>query len=253
MDYRDFFVEVAKGNIAEHSVVAKFGHNEDIINGVWGLISSSHPSGAFPVSGSTVRVKAGGNAADIEGGLGAHEITIVGINEDLVEVSEDIITSGVNQSLSTTNIFWRVYRAFVSKCGTYSEANIGDIIIENAEDMLFISADEGQSEHGAYTIPSGKKGYLVAVRLTVNSNKAADFRLFTRDNITDAIAPFSPKKLRFSYNGVLGQVGHTSVAPSLELPALTDIWVEARGGGANTEASADFEILLVDDPTGPVK
>lgn len=256
MNIEDFYVEIQKGNIAEHVMVHKFGRNDSTPNGVWTLVSPSGPSGAFPISGVTVRIKAGGDVADNTTGAGAREITIIGLDTNLNETSEVITTSGVNASLSTTTRFWRIYRAFVSSVGTYGVANTDDVIIEDSDgnnNMLFIMADEGQTQHAAYSIPAGKKGYLVSAELDTDASKAADFRLFVRNNLTTVLAPMSPRRLALYWDGVLGQVSYKPRSPSIILNALSDIWVEARGGGANTEVSVDFEILLVDDPTGPIK
>lgn len=250
---KDFLVEVAFGNIAGYSLMHKFGRNANVPNGLWAVVSSSGPSGVFPMSGIPVRIKTGGNIADTIDGPGAREIVIIGIDTNLEEISESIITSGVNASLYTSSSFWRIYRAYVSSVGTYGGANVGNIIIENSEDMLVITAEEGQTQHAAYSIPAGKTGYLLSIRITVDANKPADCRLFTRENFNQTEDTISSVRLKISFDGVLGQVHHAPLAPSTKLKALSDIWVEARGGGANTEVSVDFEILLIDDPSGPIR
>jgi hypothetical protein len=237
----------------------KFGRNDGVPNGSWELVSLVGGSGSFLTSAKTVRIKAGGDAADTSAGIGARSITVLGLDETLAEVQEDIATSGANVSLPTIASFWRVYRAYISDngVGTYGAANTDDIIIEDsggANEMIKIAADEGQSQHGAYAVPIGKTGYLLSVQLTADAGKAADFRLFTRENLTDVSAPMSPRRLRLFWDGILGHIdADTSRAPSIMLPALTDIWIEARGGGGGTEVSVDFEILLVDDPDPDIR
>jgi hypothetical protein len=194
--------------------------------------------------------------ADTASGSGARAITIIGLDSTLSEVDETIITSGANTSLATTGNFWRIHRAYISSVGTYIAANTGDIIIEDADgtiDMLTIMADEGQTQHGAYSIPSGKTGYLLSMHFTADALKAADFRLFIRKNLTDVQIPVVPKLLKFYYDGILGQAAYEPISPGIILNALTDIWVEARGGGANTEVSVDFEILLIDNQIPDIK
>lgn len=252
MNTKDFFIEVQLGNIAGYSIVQKFGRNGNVPNGSWEIVSLlSDGSGLFVQSPSTVRIKSGGNAADISDGLGAREITIIGIADTLDEVTETIATSGAGVSAATTNSFWRVYRSYVSSVGLYGSANYGDIIVEDSVGtygLIMIAAEEGQSQHGSYSIPSGKTGYLLTVHVTADAQKAADFRLYTRENFTDVVPPMSPKRLRLYWDGVLGHIdAYLPKSPGLILPALTDIWIEAEGGGASTEVSVDFEILLVDD------
>lgn len=248
---RDFLIEVARGNIPGYSLVHKFGRNDTVPNGTWELVSLDGGSGVFRTSPSTVRIKAGGHAADTVDGDGARGITVIGVDSDLAEISENIVTSGALASSATTASFWRVYRAYLSTVGSYGSANSGNIIIEDsggAANIITISADEGQSQHGSYSTPLGKTGFLLSVHLTADSNKAADFRLFTRENFTDISAPMSPRRLRLYWDGILGNIdAHNPESPGIVLPALTDVWIEAEGGGAGTEVSVDFEILLVDD------
>lgn len=256
MDTKDFYNEIKQGNIAGYSLMHKFGRNANIPNGAWAMVSSSSPSGTFPASGVTVRIKAGGNASDTTVGVGAREITIIGIDTNLLEVSETITTSGANASLLTATSFWRIYRAYVSSVGIYGEANTGDITIEDSDginDMLIITADEGQTQHAAHSIPLNKTGYLLSVNMTADAAKAADFRMFVRNNFTNTVSPISSKQLKLYWDGVLGHVNYGPVAPGLTLSALSDIWIESRGGGANTEVSVDFEILLRDNPSGPIR
>lgn len=256
MDTKNFFIEVAKGNIPGHSLVHKFGRNDDVPNNSWEIVSLLSTSGAFRASPSTIRIKVGGNAADTFDGSGARTVTVIGLDEDLNEVSEVIATSGASASSATTTSFWRVYRSYISSVGTYGGMNVGNIIIEDSggeADIIKIDVNNGQTQHAAYSIPAGKTGYLLSVHLTVDAAKAADFRLFTREDLTNVTAPMSPVRSRLYWDGILGSAPYQPDTPEFPLLAGTDIWIEARGGGANTEVSANFEILLVDNPVPDIK
>lgn len=251
---KDFLIEVQKGNVAGHAIEYKFGRNDDVPNGSFELISQLSGAAMFRTTAATVRVKAGGNAADTAAGAGAQEVTVVGIASDLTETQETIATAGASASSATTTSFWRVYRAWVSDFGaraTTPAANTGNIVIEDsgaAADMIMIAANEGQSQYGAYAVPTGKTGYLISAHVTADASKAADFRMFTREGLNDVAAPYAAQRLQLYADGILG---HASIydppAPGIVIPALADIWVEAEGGGAGTEVSCNFEILLVDD------
>jgi hypothetical protein len=252
----DFFVDVQRGALSEYSIIHKFGRNDSVPNGVWELVSSSSISGALPSSGTTVRIKAGGDAADTAAGAGARKIAIIGLDSNYQEITEEVVTSGANASLPTTNVFWRLYRAYVVEVGTYGDANTDDIVIENSdgsEDRLVITADEGQTQHAVYSIPVNKTGYLLSVHITADASKAADFRLFVRENLSDIQAPVQSRQLKLYWDGIIGEVSYKPKSPGLVLNELSDIWVEARGGGALTQVSVDFEILLKDDPAGPIQ
>ncbi len=254
-NFKNFFLEVQQSHVPGYAIVHKFGRNDSILNNVWDLVSPTGPSGAFPASGTPVRIQSGGDGDDTALGVAAREITVVGIDTNLVEITKTIATAGAGESAFTSASFWRVYRAYVSSVGTYGGNNTGNIVVEHsaAVDIIDILAGEGQSQHGAYTIPLGKTGYVMSISLEADSNKAADFRVFTRESFNVVSAPMKPKRLQLYFDGILGQEVLNPGSPMMVLPALTDIWVEARGGGASTEASVDFEILLIDDDPGHLR
>ncbi len=251
---KDFLLEVRKGNVAGHAIEYKFGRNDAVSNGLFELISQLSGATAFRTTASTVRIKAGGDAADTAAGAGAREITVAGIADDLTETQEAIATAGASASSATSTSFWRVYRAWVSAFGaraTTPAANTGNVVIEDSgavADMIMIVANEGQSQYGAYAVPTGKTGYLLNAHVTADASKAADFRVFTREGLNDVAAPFAAQRLQLYADGVLGHADiYDPPAPGIVIPALTDIWFEAEGGGASTEVSCNFEILLVDN------
>ena len=247
---QDFLVEVQKGNIAGHSLVHKFGRNDGVPNGSWEFVNLLGASNGLLAAATTVRIKAGGDAADTAAGAGATEITVQGIDSTLAEVSETIATAGVGASSATTASFWRVHRAWVSGVGTYGVGNTADVVIENSgggTDLIMIAIGEGQSQYAGFTIPTATTGYMLSGVITVDAAKAADLRMFTRSNITDVTAPMSSKRLKLHFDGVLGSLTYIPRSPGSAISALTDIWFEAYGGGAGTEVSVDFELLLVDD------
>lgn len=245
----DFLIEVAKGKVPGHSLVHKFGRNQASASASWEQISLLSRATVFRSSASTVRIKSGGNAADDAAGNGAQEITIVGIDSNLAEVSETIATAGTSASSATSASFWRVYRAYVSAVGTYGVGNTGVLTVEDSggsSDLITILAGEGQSQTGAYTVATGKTAYLISIHVMVDANKAADVRMFQRKNFNDTSSPMSAMRIVLYFDGVEGHMNFMPYSP-ISFPALTDIWFEANGSGAATEVSVDFELLLVDD------
>lgn len=245
---------IRRGLIDGASLVHKFGRNAGVPNGTWEGVLQATAQFTWLTTATTVRVKAGGDAGD-DGtasplGAGALEVTIQGLNAAGVEVSEAVTTAGTGASASTTTEFLRVYRAWVSVAGAYTGVNTNDIMIENTAgtaDLIMIADDEGQTQFCGYTIPAGKTGYLASVIVQADGGKAADFRMFTRSDANNVTAPFAPKRLKFFWDGILGASVLKPITPILTLPAWTDIWIEARGGGASTEVSTDMEIILYDD------
>lgn len=246
---KDFLIEVAKGNVAGHALVHKFGRDDAVENGVFEHVSLLSTATTFLAAATTVRVKAGGNAADTAAGNGARGVTIVGIDDTLAEITETVATAGASASSATSASFWRVYRAYVSAVGTYGVANTAAITIEvsaGGTDLIMIATEEGQTQYAGYTVPTAKSAYLLSVLLTADAAKAADFKLLHRGPFNDVSAPMAPIRIQNYWDGVLGTHRFHPDGP-VKYEALTDIWVEAEGGGANTEVSAEMELLIVDD------
>lgn len=247
---RSFLIEVQKGNVPGHAIVHKFGRNANVANGVWEHVSSLSAATSFLAAPTTVRIKAGGDAADTAAGVGAREITVVGIDENLVEVVETIATAGTSASSATSASFWRVYRAYVSAGGTYGASNTAAVVIENSvggTDLIQIATEEGQTFYAGWTAPTGKTAYFLSAHLMTDSGKAADFRFRTRANFNDTSAPLGAVRTMLYFDGVLGHMVFQPKSPGKAIPTLTDVWWEAEGGGASTEVSVDFELLVVDD------
>ena len=247
---RDYLIEVQRGNVPGASMVHKFGRNDAIPNGSFAFVNLLGFT-AWPLSAATtVRVKAGGNAADTAAGAGAREVTVQGIDSNFAETSEVIATAGASASSATSASFWRVHRAWVSAAGTYGAANTAAIDIENSgggTDLIQIGLEEGQSQFAGWTVPLGKTAYLLSLHLSTDGLKPANVRVFTRADIDDTSAPMASKRLKLFFDGVAGVVRYVPQGPELSLPAKSDIWVEANGSGALTEVSADFELLVIDD------
>ena len=248
--YPNWGLEVQKGNVPGQSIVHKYGRNDAIPNGSWAHVNLLGGALWQRTAAGTVRVKAG-HASDTAGGGGAQAITIIGIDDNLVEVSESVATAGASASSATTALFWRVYRAYITpaSAGAYSAANTGVVVIEDSggsNDLISIGVEEGQSQFAAYTVPTGKSAYLQSAFITVDAGKAANIRLFTRANFNDVTTPFEPNRQRLHFDGVLGAVSFKPDTPLGAYPALTDIWWEAYGGGAASQVSVDFELLVCD-------
>jgi len=246
----DFLIAVQKGLVPGHSLVHKFGRNDAVANGSWEMISLLSAATSKLSAPTTVRIKAGGDAADDVAGAGAREFTIQGIDTTLAEVSEALVTNGASASSATTKSWWRIHRAWVSAVGTYAAANTDDITIEDsagAADLMVVAAGEGQSQHAGWTVPTGKTAYLLGALATVDANKAADIRMMTMGGINTTVAPFSSPRIRRYWDGVAGTMPLPLKSPAVGTSALSDIWFEAQGSGSTAEVSVEFELLVIED------
>jgi hypothetical protein len=149
----------------------------------------------FPTTASTLRIKAGGNAADLFGaGAGCWVCQVRGLNENWDEVEETILTNGASASLPTVNQYIRVNFFDCVAGGTYRPAgatvtNVGDIILERTSDavnMSIIKAGVGSSLQGIFSIPRGFTCYLKSVSAYAPSSKTYSglFKVHAGANVT---------------------------------------------------------------------
>lgn len=252
----DFFTEVQKGNVANHSMVHKFGHNEAVGTTLAPITSL----GTYPTpqvaSATTLRVKAGGNANDTAAGTGAREITLQGLDETGALVEESIATAGASASTATTTTFVRLFRAYVSSSGTYATettaSHAATITIENGAggtDWATIDLNGfglSQTTIGAYTVPLGKTAYLLGYKINAESTKVVDGIFFQRQSILDTAAPYEAMRIVFEISGLTDYRSHDFTAP-IAFPELTDIGFMAKVSTGTADVDVDFEILLVDN------
>jgi hypothetical protein len=230
----------------------KFGTNEAVPNGTWAILANlggvTYP---FPQAPTTVRVKAGGNVADTSDGAGARTLRVIGLDSNGAVAEEDITLAGASASDSTTTSFWRVYRAYVLTTGTYGGSNTGIVTIENTAgtaDLLKIEASDSQTRLGIFSIPTGWTGYLLGFESHVEANKPADVRVRTRTDYKTVSGEMSPIREIFFEGGVIGNAQNVAEGiPLGVLPENSDVWLEARGGGAQTSVSGSMIILCVKD------
>lgn len=248
----DFWQQVAEGNVAKHSHVHKFGRHLSVGTGfvavsVGGVYQMPQVSGA-----AALRVKIG-DTNDTALGSGAREITLEGLDETGAMVTEAIPTAGTSAGAASTATFMRLFRAYVSKSGTYATtaggSHAADIVIETTGGTAWATIDEsdlalGQTEIGLYTVPLGSTAYVTNMSTSVDSAKLTEFRFFQRRNILETVAPFSALRI---IREMEGSDEFVPVIPLGPYPALTDIGFLAKAASGTPEADVDFEILLVAD------
>lgn len=141
----DYLIDLALGNILGFSVGTKFGRNSNIDIGttpedIWhgGGNYTGQPENFTP---ETVDVFSA-NANDTAAGTGARTIRIFGLKTNSSEVyeSEDITLNGTS-TVTSTNSWWRVNRAYVLTAGSTGSAQ-GDITIRSTTTTANVFAGE---------------------------------------------------------------------------------------------------------------
>jgi hypothetical protein len=253
---QEFLIDLATGRYAPSwKAISKFGKNLSVANGAWEMVTNLSATAPYPwpTAATTVRVKAGGDAADTAAGAGARTIRVYGLDSTAEnEIYEDITLAGISASASTTQSFWRVYRAYVLTAGTYATPyNTGAITIENTAgtaDLLKIEAGEAQTQLLSYSIPSGRSAVIFGFEVHVEATKPADLRIKYRPNFTTVSGSVSAERVIYFEAGVDGEAQNVPPIPLNVLTGPADIWIEAFGAGAATKVSGAFQLFEYPTP-----
>lgn len=198
----------------------------------------------FLTAATTVRVKAGGNAADDAAGNNARTIEVEGLDANWERQTATITLAGASASSATTETWIRVDHLEVLTVGTYGAVNAGDIVVETSDgtkDLCKISAGHTISENCVETIPAGVDGYLEALSITVEGAKEVAIEIWKRENADDITAPMTPAILLERYNGLTGDVQHAFRQYHV-LPPKTDVWAVATGPSGGAAVTLAMEI-----------
>jgi len=253
---KDFFFEVDQDNINGYSSETKFGRNTAVTTTeaqIW-------PGGAFTylTAASTVRIAAGGNAADTAAGTGAQEVHIIGLDADYNINTDTLVTAGASASSATTQTYLRVLRAWVGNVGS-GEKNAGNITIEavtGGTTQCFISQGQGQSQQLFFTVPAGKTAYIRGgrfswIKTSGGGGAAAECKLYGQARLynTDSNNNYeSWRNLFDSFITLNGGNPTNLIEQSTDpIPEKTDIKVTGIVDAGSADIDGRLHIILVDN------
>ena len=161
----------------------KFGENDDVDSGpedIWDA------GGLYPwPSSAEITTAESTSEDDKEGGSGAQAIALIGLRNDLIEISEIITLSGTTV-VTFNNQFFRTHRVQNRTTGI-TGTNVGDILIKHGNTTIAqITAGNGQTLMAVYTIPAQYRSaelcrsYASIVKFTGASTSVATLSLFVR-------------------------------------------------------------------------
>ena len=245
----EFYFDVASGHYENFSSVNKFGATT--------LDTSIHPmtlSTQYRTPTSAVQLQVvSDSASDNASGIGARKVTIIGLNASWDEVVQEVTLNGLTP-VQIPIPLTRVYRWYISESGNYADevngSHVGELLIEETatgDDWTILTTSPfpvGQSQIGVYTIPRGKKGYLLAKTLFVDSEKSADIYFFKRDHINDTTVPYSPMRVVEREVGVSGGYQFTLITPTFLCEGPCDVGFMGELSVGTAQASVEFELLL---------
>lgn len=212
-----------------------------------GLYRTPQANGA-----TSLRIRAGGDAADSVIGSGARRIELYGLNAEGREVIELLDTAGTAQSLATANQFMRLFRARVVLSGTYATQDEGshaaDIVIEDTAGLIWTTIPENgfpesTTRIGAFTTPVNYEAYLIGFRINAQAQKLADAAVFQRENVLELSPPYTAMRNRIELFNISGFIDLSYDAP-LYVPPLSDIGVLALVDGQTAQVNSELGLLM---------
>ena len=233
-DFQNNFVTpygigVAYGRYPELSGIDKFGYLPTATTS-YKTIWDGDNVYTYPSAATTMNVVSSAGATD--NGI---DITIQGLDADYNQVTETV-TLGDDSAggTATTTEFLRVFRAFVAN-GTNITGNV--TIQQDTIVYAKIFAEMQQTLMAVYTIPAGKRGYLVAANISVEKNQPVVAKLMIRKpgNVLRVQGIVSTFGIPFQRVWQLPPV----------IDEKSDIEIRAKAG-ATTSIAAGFEIVLED-------
>ena len=230
----EFNLNVSRGKTRGASQIHKFGATpSQSINttaSIWDKGDTLYPWSAFDTAGVLVGAQVG---ADDNGKV----VTIIGLDENFEEISEDFTLSS-SGTVTGTKTFKRVYRGYVSSgAGT----NVGQLnFSRGGTQVLRILAGAGQTLMAVYTVPAGYTGYIYQGVATAQSGADATGYMYVRYN---SVATIFRVGHTFELTGG-GEYTYKFSFPQ-EMPEKTDIDVRLTTRSNNGRFTAAFDILLI--------
>jgi len=258
--YKNLELFAAEGKDPNHRIVEVFGSSIAITNAGFTVISHGSTY-ETPIAAQALEFVSD-NIGDALNGVGAHEITIKGLNENWERQTVVISTHATDgtQAVPIPSTWLRVFEASVTKSGAYAtlatRSHLGTINIRYAgggsiwASILFSDIAHGKTQIGAYTIPKGETGYLdsINVHTETNKDKAVNVFAFKREGANIITPPYSAMKAFTEIIGVDGSVRVEKKTWQSGFPAYTDLGFLALKTTAGTaNCSIDTQLLLVKD------
>jgi len=243
----DNILAIAGGKVNGWTTLIQRGHNTDLDSGGEEDIWEAGGSLSYLSSEETMNVTST-STSDDAGQTGALTVLVSGVDGSYDAVSEIVTMDGTSNAL-TTQAFLRINTLTVLTCGTAGH-NVGNITATASSAgtvQCEMDATESLSMNSQFTVPTGKKYYLIRVELNAakvsgGGTPEIEFRGLARTSATGPWYRLFDKKMD---TGVQDEL-------DIEVPVFsafgagTDVRLTATSDTDNTEARTRMSILIED-------
>ena len=254
---KDFYLEIARGNVPGITCVNKFGEApsgvQTTATDIWDRADAT-PTQQIWIAPTQARTHtiASSDANDTDGGTGARTVRVWGLTSwTTVEVSEDVTMDTASPPV-TSNSYVIIHRMRVLTSGATS-VNIGTITATATGDATVtatIRPSEGTTHMAIYGFPSIQTAYLKRAYGSIDKSSGAvahiNFRLAFNPEPNAQLTHFSIRAERgVQSTGTSDMDWHLPLPLKLSGPGI----IKAQGiaSAADIHGSAGFDLLLIDN------
>lgn len=248
----EFYLQVARGQIAGHRVLTRSGMNPDVDTGALESLWDFGGLYTFPSAASVMTISSS-SASDAAAGTGARTVLVTGLDANYVEISETVSLNG-QTGVNTVNSYLRCHGMTVLTAGSGGTA-AGSIyqgtgvvtagVPANVYAHILLGWNTSQTL--AYTVPAGHTAYLVdlvvsSISSAVNQNTQLSFR--------QRSAPTASPFLRGGSLVVSAGLVHIPYVIPRAFGEKMDLDIVASTTDSNVIATAAARIMLVSNTLG---
>jgi len=240
----DLGLEIAKGNVAGHSVGTIFGRNQDLDPGTEALVWDYGATLAREVylTADTELFMSSSNASDTSVG-----IIIEGMTDDY-EPKTTVVLHLAGQSQQSIGSWFRIFKATVIS----GASPLGDMYIAEADTLALGVPDTPAKVHGymvqgsgtthkaAYTVPVNRTMYIGRILLGTRRGEDAVYHFHVKGETF-------PDFIEASNFPIYQSTIFAAFSPPFPIAEKTDIEFVATTVTNNTEVTANVGYILVDN------
>lgn len=241
---KEFLLEVAKGKVAGHTLVRRFGINADVDIAAEEDICSYGGIVNWQTSAQTLEAVST-DADDLSAtGTGARTIKVWGLDSAYAEANTTVSMNGVTPvTLSGTWI--DIDRAEILTTGS-TASNEGDIdvrILSAGAILARVPTLYGQAYRAGYFVPTGKTAYLIGWESSLYkaTSGSAELRLYTAE---DGVGWRVQAIQELTQTGA-GVSSASAQSLLLELPAKTRVVVRAKASVDNLGVASSLTFVVI--------
>jgi hypothetical protein len=248
---KEYYLEVARGNVPGASIINKFGHNPLVPTtgaDIWGGLGLYE---FYPTSGQNMEIVST-DADDTNLGDGAWTVIVFGLDDNGLEVDEIVEMDGLNPVALTAHQYTAVYRAVVLTANGPTLTNVGAISIQISGGgtlAAFIGIDDGQTQMTHYTIPANKHGFFIEGYVALgNDDKngvGATFQWLSKSpgvNGAWAVKGQAPL-VNIGSSHFIYEYG----APAGVLPSLSSVKIRCTVADSISDGIGGYDLILYDN------